>query len=480
MSVNTTTRTGTVSSAISQLAAALLSNQQQPITTLQSRVTALNNRSSVLSTLKTRLLALHDEAQTLARVGTLSPLSAKAASVSDPSVLTASATTGAANSTTSITVSQLARRATHVSDVLGDAGTAISSGGTGTFNFTVTIAGTNYNASVTINGGDTDKTVLDNVAAAVTTAVGSAGSAVRVQPSSGQSRLSISSASTGTANKVTFTDTDGLLARLGVVHGSPTAATDTTGGYVYDDLGGHELDAKLVVDGLTYYRDSNTVTDLLNGVTLTFKATSASPVTLKIQPDADGAVNELKTFIGKYNDAITYLKQATVIDAKNNNFGPLTGDSLYVLLPSQLRAAEAAIVGSQAAGTPNSLAALGIQAGSDGTLSITDESKLRDTFTANPTAVQNLFSAPDGVATQLTAFVDRYSSFSGIIVGSQSSVKSQIGFLTDRISRMQTNLAKKQAALEQQLARQEAMLNQLAQQQTQIQNFISANASQGL
>src|SRR5206468_2341450 len=268
MSVNTTTRTGTVSSAISQLAAALLSTQQQPITTLQSRLSSLNTRSSVLSTLKTRLLALHDEAQTLARAGTLSPFAAKAANVSDTSVLTASAGAGAASGAVAITVNQLARRATHVSDVLADTGTTISGGGTGTFNFTVTIAGTAYNASVTVNGGDTN----------------------------------------------------------------------------------------------------NTVTDLLNGVTLTFKATSASPVTLKIQPDADAAVNEIKTFIGKYNDALSYLKQATVIDAKNSNFGPLSGDSHYVLLPAQLRAAGAAIVGSQAAGMPNSLTALGIQAGRDGTL----------------------------------------------------------------------------------------------------------------
>src|SRR5215470_13196075 len=147
MSINTTTRTGTVSSAISQLAAALLSNQQQPITDLQSRVQSLNSRSSVLSTLKTRLLALHDEAQTLAQVGTLSPFAAKTASVSDTSVLSASASTNAANGTVSIAVNQLARRATHVSDVLNDSGTTISGGGTGTFNFTVTIAGTAYNAS---------------------------------------------------------------------------------------------------------------------------------------------------------------------------------------------------------------------------------------------------------------------------------------------------------------------------------------------
>jgi flagellar capping protein FliD len=73
-------------------------------------------------------------------------------------------------------------------------------------------------------------------------------------------------------------------------------------------------------------------------------------------------------------------------------------------------------------------------------------------------------------------FVDRYSSFSGFIVGSQSAVTSQIDFVNDRISRLQASLDKKQAALEQQLARQQAMLNQLAQQQTQIVNFINRSA----
>jgi flagellar hook-associated protein 2 len=476
MSVANTTRTGTVSSDISGLASALLANQRIPLTALKTRLSDLNKRSSVLGTLKTRLLALHDEAQVLARTGTLSPFAAKAASVSDATVLSASAGTSAASGTVSLTVSQLARRATHVSDVLTDTGTTISGGGTGTFNFTVTIAGTAYNASVTINGGDTDKTILDNVAAAITTAVGSNGSAVRVQPATGQSRLSISSANTGTANKISFTDTDGLLARLGVVHGAPTAATDTTGGYVYDDLGGHELDAKMIVDGLTYYRNSNTVTDLLGGVTLTLKSTSASAVTLKVQPDADGAVNEMKTFISKYNDAIDYLKQQTFIDAKAGTRGPLAGDSTYLLLANQIRTTEAAIVQSQGAGTPNTLAALGITAGDDGKLAITDEAKLRDTFTTNPGAVQSLFNASDGVGNRLMSFVDRYSSFSGFIVGSQSAVTSQIDFVNDRISRLQASLDKKQAALEQQLARQQATLNALAQQQSQIVNFINRTA----
>ncbi len=41
------------------------------------------------------------------------------------------------------------------------------------------------------------------------------------------------------------------------------------------------------------------------------------------------------------------------------------------------------------------------------------------------------------------------------------------------MSRLQASLDKKQATLEQQLARQQATRNQLAQQQAQIQNFMN-------
>lgn len=466
-------RQGTVSSDIAQLAFDLLARDRVPLTALQTRLKALNAKSSALGTLRTRLSALHDEALVLARVGTLSPFAAMAATSSDTNVLTATAATNAAASTASITVSQLAKRATHVSDVFTNTGTVISGAGTGTFAFSLTIAGTTYNASVTINAGDTDQTVLSNVAAAINTAVGTAGSAVVVQPASGQSRLSVSSANTGTANKLSFTDTGGLLTRIGLAKATPTAATNTTGGYVYEDLGNHELDATLVVDGLTYFRNSNTISDLITGVTLTLKSTSATAVTLKVQPDADAAVNEIKKFIDKYNSALSYIQQQTFIDGKNNVRGTLAGDATYLLLPSQLRAAEGTIVGSQPAGTPNSLAALGITAGSDGSLSITDETKLRSTFTTNPTAVTTLFNATNGVATTLATFVDRYSSFSGLIAGNRSQLTLQINGVNSRITQLQARLDKKQAALEDQLARQQALLNSLSQQQAQIQSFLA-------
>jgi flagellar hook-associated protein 2 len=462
-------RQGTVSADLAQLAAALLAPQRKPIQTLEDRRNELNKRSGVLSTLKTKLIALKGMADTLGGLGTLSPFAAKATSSTDTDLLTASATANAAVATLGIKVEQLARRATHVSDRFDDIGTAIRGGGTGTFSFTLTIGGIAYPVSVNVGASDDDKTVLDNIATAIVAAVGSKGSAQRVQTETGKSRLSLASAESGTTNKITFTDTDGLLARIGLYKATPTAATDTTGGYLYEDLGGHELDAKLVVDGLTYYRASNTVSDLITGVTFTLKGKSATTeVSVKVQPDGENGLTKIKDFIAKYNDVLDYLAQNSNVDPKKGTRGVLASEPVFADLPSQLRLKIGARVASQAAGKPDSLAVLGIVTGADGKLSIKNETELRDKLTNDPTAITTLFSATDGIAVQLEAFVDNYSKASGQIALSQNAINFRVNGLKTQIDRGNERLAHKQALLEDQLARSQAILQKLATQANQI------------
>ncbi len=228
-----------------------------------------------------------------------------------------------------------------------------------------------------------------------------------------------------------------------------------------------------MVDGLTYYRDKNTVTDLVSGVTLDLKATSPTAVTVKIQPDADAAVEQIKSFIAKYNDVLDYLAQNTGVDTQAGTRGILSLDSTFSTLALELKRRAATIVGSQTAGDPNSLAALGVRAARDGKLSISDETALRNTFATDPEAVQRLFNAADGVATTLEAFVDGYTDASGRIALTQSSITTRINGLNNQIRRMEDTLARKQARLEDQLSRNQALLIQLSRQQAQINAFIS-------
>ena len=473
----TSTGQSAVSSAVSQVAAALLSKEKIPITNLQNQRTTLTKQSGVLATLKTKLAALKATLDNLAGTGTLSPFTTKTVSSSDTAILTAAATSGAAVGTLDITVQHLAHRAVHVTDVFGNTATTLSDAGTGTLTFSLAIGGTTKDVSVTLNAGDTNQTALDSVAAAITAAMDGQASAVRVQTETGKSRLTVSSTGTGTSSKITFTDTDGLLARLGIVHATPAAATDTTGGYISDDLGGHELDARFLVDGLTYYRESNTVSDLVTGLTLSLKGVSTTAVSVKTEPDADHAMEAIKDFIAKYNDVLDTLAENTAIDPKAGTRAPLALDPIYSTLGAALRQRVATVVTSQATGTANNLAALGITAARDGKLSIRDESALRKTFGDNPSAFASLFNATDGVAPVLKAFVEGYSRATGTISQSQNAITARLTSIDAQIKRRQDALAKRQAALEDQLARQQAILDRLNSQVSQINTILAATSS---
>lgn len=476
MSITSTGRSA-VSSAVSQVATALLSKDKIPITNLQTRRTNLTKQSTALGTLKTKFAALKVTLDNLAAAGTLSPFTAKLASSSDSAVVTAAASASAALGTLSITVAQLARRAIHVTDVFANTATTLSDAGTGTFNFSLDIGGTTKNVSVILNSGDTNQTALDSVAAAITAAMDGKASAVRVQTETGKSRLTVSSIDTGTSNKITFTDTDGLLARLGIVHGSATAATDTTGGYISDDLGGHELDARMIVDGLTYYREANTVSDLVTGVTLSLKGVSANAVTVKAEPDADKAMDAVKDFIAKYNDVVDTLAVNTAFDPKAGTKAALALDPIYGPLKSLLRQHVATVVTSQPSTAANNLAALGITAARDGKLSIRDEAALRKTFGDNPSTFASLFNAADGVGPTLKEFVDGYARATGTISHSQEAITTRLTSIDAQIKRKQDALAKRQAALEDQLARQQAVLDMLNSQVNQMNTILSATAT---
>lgn len=456
---------------LAELASKLLARERIPLKALEDQRSLLTKRSTVLGALRTKFISLRSILNELLQTGTLSPFAAKSATSSDANLLGVAASTSASSGSHTMVVNQLAKRSTFASTVYTNTGTAISGAGTGTFGFTLTINGTAYTASVTVSAGDTDQTVLNNVQTAITGAVSGKATAVVVATETGKSRLSLASTETGTANNITFTDTDGLLARIGLTNG--TAATDSVGGYVYKDLGGNELDAKVTLNGLNYIRESNTISDLITGLTFTLKAADATKtVTVNVDPDADGILAKIKDFITKYNDALGHIAQNTTVDTEGGQHGVLMLEPVWSGLGSKLRQVGATLVGSAASGDPNSLAALGITAGPDGKLSISNETTLKDTIKSDPTAVQTVFTAAaDGVATKLEDFVDDYTGAGGQIASTQSLLSTRIRGLSSRITTMKAALEKKQLALQNQLARDQSLIIALTRQLTQVQRF---------
>ncbi|MFW5843862.1 MAG: flagellar filament capping protein FliD, partial [Spirochaetota bacterium] len=63
-------------------------------------------------------------------------------------------------------------------------------------------------------------------------------------------------------------------------------------------------DAEILVDGVRVTRDSNTIEDVIPGVTLTLNNPGRLPVTLSVEPDREGAKEAVIAFIGQYNQIV--------------------------------------------------------------------------------------------------------------------------------------------------------------------------------
>jgi flagellar hook-associated protein 2 len=424
-----------------------LAYARQPLNRLESQKSDLEIKYAVFTDLQAKLDALEDAAEALSASGTSSILRSKTVTSSAESVATAVATGAAAAGRHTVFVTQLARSHTVVSGRYDMTGTTLSSGHAGTATFTISIDGEDYDVSVAISSGETDQTVLANIATAINDVADGAIVASAVHDTPSTAKLSIMSGSTGTVGAMTFTDTDGLLASLGVTNASE--ATDTVGGYVYADLGGNELDAKLTIDGINVIASSNTVENVVEGLTVTLLSeqdAGDASVILAVDIDVGSIKEEILDFISAYNDAYSYIQTKTKVDSVTYQRGILSGDYPYIRLRATMRQAMIGIV-SEVSSDYRSLSQIGITSDRDGHFSISDSDLLEQVIETDLSAIDGIFSSTGGIATAIDSLISGYTQINGTISASKDGVNARLGSIEDSIERQESYLSRRQKVL---------------------------------
>lgn len=245
--------------------------------------------------------------------------------------------------------------------------------------------------------------------------------------------------------------------------------------------------AKLTVDGIAITRSSNTIADVIDGVTLTLTGTSEAgkPSTIGVSADNSGAKTALKSFVDAYNEVMTAIKDLTYYDEKTKEGSTLTGDSTTRSIQTQLRSA---VAGSLTAlGGISGLAALGISSqgtsadGSivaNGQLTI-DDTKLTKALENEDFDFATFFAGTDqkkGFAAQVS---EKITSF----ISTDSITKKETGLLANRttgIDNSITALLKQYETLETRLETVEARyrkqftsLDTLISSMTQTSSFLT-------
>jgi flagellar hook-associated protein 2 len=97
-------------------------------------------------------------------------------------------------------------------------------------------------------------------------------------------------------------------------------------------------DASLTVEGVTYTRSSNSVTDVISGLTLDLKATTTTATGLSLTRDTAAVKTKINALVTAYNDVNNILNEVSNSKSTLETYGAtLVGDSVVRQVRTQLR-----------------------------------------------------------------------------------------------------------------------------------------------
>ena len=465
-------------SAVETLIQSTLATERQPVKDYETQKTDLNKRLAIYSDLKSKLTALRDRVKSYSSATDSPFTSQRSATSSDTSVFTATAGSTALSGIHTLFVERLASRDTLISKQYSDVSTSTA--------LAADFNGTTQQFKINTGSGDpvelaiaftdpneTDESVLKRIRDAINGA-GLKLNASYTKDTPTSARLTISGTEYGSENAITVENVGSstLMRELNYVdrQGNRIQYSDKTGGgYLQVDMS--NLDAKFTFDGISMLRGSNTISDVISGVTFTLASvqkTGEAAETLTIGTDTGMLRKEIESFIKDFNDAIKYITEKSKINSETYERGPLSGDFAITNLRYELRNAVSRSVTGLEPGTYNMLASIGIDLSRDGEMSIVNGDKLEKALSESSSEVIDMFVSPNGVAKKLESLLNRFAGTSGVIERSKRGINSKISYIDKQIKSYEERLTIREQSLRNEYTNLQKTLSALNSQQSML------------
>ena len=452
----TVTGVGSISSAgigsgldVASILTQLMAVEKRPLTLLQNQASGLNTRLSNVGKMQGYFSALLDKSNAL--TGTTLWGSTIATSA-DTAAVKVSTSSGAVAGNYAVNVSRLAVSQTVTGSALASSAATLGEG-------TLTIELGSYGsgdpaANFTAKSGSSAVTISlgarETSLAGIRDKINAAGAGVTatlVTDASG-SRLSLRSKDTGAENafrvSVVETADDGIAAT-----GLSALAYDATVAASPMSRTARAANANLTINGIAVTSASNTLSNVVDGLTLNLLKTTTGDVDVGVTDDTAAVKSAVTDFVSAFNTLASFIRTQTAYNADAKTGGPLQGDSATLALQSQLRGV--LNEGSSATSTWSRLSDIGLTMKSDGTLE-TSETKLGNALGNLPELKKLL--ATDGSTSAESGFARRFKRLSDAALGSDGMFESRSAGIRASVSRNE----KSQEAMQQRLSQTEARL----------------------
>lgn len=200
-------------------------------------------------------------------------------------------------------------------------------------------------------------------------------------------RLSIQSSAWGSS----YSDSDGLLSNLGFIQ------------FNYGNQIVAAADASLSVDGIPLTSKSNTLTNVVGGMTINLQSVGTSTVT--VERDTSAIKSKVKAFQDAYNNVVSFIRDNSSFDSETYNTGILFGDSTSSQIENSLSGMLFEAFGT---GSLKNLAQIGFSLDDKGKLALNDAT-LDNVISEKPDELRKLMMATGTSTNNAISFVSSSS-----------------------------------------------------------------------
>jgi flagellar hook-associated protein 2 len=444
--------------------------EQSKLNIITRQQSTYNAQLSAWGKLQSSLQSLQTATANLGKADTWSSTTV----TSTNTAFTATSTSGASVGSYTINVAQLAKAQALTTGKQTSNTAQLGATTGGTRDITITQPGTKTPLKVTLSDSDTS---LNGIASAINKSGGNVNATV-IKATDGDYRLMLTSKSTGVSGDMTVTVTgdDTLQGVIGFDSSSQTGAMT---------LQTKSQNAKVTVNNIDIERESNTISDVLPGVTLSLKAQSKADENLELSRSTDTNKKAITDWVAAYNSlqsTIASLTKYVKVDpgkAQSTDSGPLIGDSQVRSVQADLRGLLTEV---QSGGAYKLMTQLGItqdpNIGADGSLGNLkiDDKKLTQALTDNPEGVQSYFMG-DGKTTgfatmmnnKLTTMLSTTTGKEGVVQNAKNGINSTLKSLDQRYDDMQASIDATMARYKTQFTNLSSLVNKL----TNTSNYLT-------
>jgi flagellar hook-associated protein 2 len=450
MAVSSTTNSSTTSIDVASIVEQLMKVENKPLDALTSKIDKQKLVISDLGAIKSKVAAFQGALKEFENPLSYNTVSANS---SNTKVLTASGSNGALLGNYSVEVNAVARADTYNISGYSSANAAV------------------YVDDFSLEVGDDEFTWTPSVPTTLTSLVNWINSLdaevyARVVQTTGDSAysLQIFGTKTGVDNAVTFS---GLYSDVGNVTAVNSGDVDTS----------QSADAEFTINGVDFERSSNTITGVIDGVTLNLisPSTAGESEVINVTRGDDNSEVVIKKLIDSYNDLISTYKSMTANTMNSDKSGTFANNPMILSFINEIKAkfSIGASYGSEM-GNSISLGTMGIDLQRDGTLSF----NALNFFNAQADSLQDKLS--QGVVVGYVSSTNNLKKYLNDLIGITGNSGSLATLLTSENSQMsdlnkrQFDLQDRLAGVQNNLINQYSALNALLYQLSQTNNALTS------